>query len=133
MRIPVQVIKAIDGAVEHGATRLDQRRPNWYKDIDLRTLDMCDSCHCICGQLYGNYGEGSLTTIIGGWIQNLWGNYDSAAARYGFVLPNKASDWANDHPDYYNAIARLHAVWNRLERKWKEEIKTRLATERVAA
>lgn len=149
MRMPGHVIEAIDNAVEKGATRLDARRKNWYREINLRTLDLGDGCMCITGQLYGSYCQESIARIIGGWVRSLLprGSYGSSwsgtASRYGFDLPTIADEWADEpHDDsddfvFYGAAAnranaRGRAVWNRLERKWKEQIKARLAAEETA-
>jgi len=40
------------------ATLLDEVRPNWYNEVDLKTLDMDNSQECLMGQLYGQYNVG---------------------------------------------------------------------------
>lgn len=127
MKMPAYVTEAIDAAVEKGARRLDQRRPNWYRDIDLRTLDMDDGCLCICGQLYGEgFSRTALAKIIGGWVNRLGFSYFRLAGNYGFVVPTVAEEWANS-----GGYGRNRVIWNRLERRWKEAIRTRLAAEQV--
>jgi len=41
--------------VARGAAWLDEHRPGWVDRIDLSTLSMGDRCHCVLGQLDGNY------------------------------------------------------------------------------
>lgn len=41
---------------ERGAALLDERRPGWWREIDLGTLDIDSVCNCIAGQL-GGYAE----------------------------------------------------------------------------
>jgi hypothetical protein len=41
-----------------GAAFLDERRPGWADEIDLESLRMESSCHCILGQLEGNFHDG---------------------------------------------------------------------------
>lgn len=55
-------IKAQKKAASQGAALLDEKRPNWWLEIDPATLNM-DSCHrCILGQLFGektvSYSQG---------------------------------------------------------------------------
>lgn len=38
-------------AVRNGAMLLDEKYPEWYRHIDLDTLDIDNTCLCICGQL----------------------------------------------------------------------------------
>lgn len=41
--------------IQRGAALLDQHNPDWWKKIDLRSLDMRSHYDCIMGQLYVNY------------------------------------------------------------------------------
>lgn len=45
-------------AVAAGVALLDQAQPDWWKHIDLDTLDMSGCYSCILGQLYGSYSTG---------------------------------------------------------------------------
>ena len=44
-------MSAITERVERGAALLDERRPGWWRDIDMDTLDIRSPCHCILGQM----------------------------------------------------------------------------------
>jgi hypothetical protein len=44
--------------VARGAARLDQVRPNWFREIDTGTLRLANPCQCIVGQLLR--GEGTF-------------------------------------------------------------------------
>jgi hypothetical protein len=44
---------AITERVERGAALLDTKRPGWWQEIDLATLDIASRCGCIIGQLAG--------------------------------------------------------------------------------
>lgn len=37
--------------VAEGASALDRLRPNWFRAISLKELDLSDPCSCVCGQL----------------------------------------------------------------------------------
>lgn len=37
--------------VLRGARWLDKVRPNWFNEVDLGTLDLGSSCHCVLGQI----------------------------------------------------------------------------------
>lgn len=50
--------------VARGAAHLDTVRPNWFTQIDVGTLDMKFSCHCIVGQLCGYFSDGIDTLAI---------------------------------------------------------------------
>jgi hypothetical protein len=39
--------------VERGAALLDEKRPGWWRDIDLDMLDVRSRCGCVIGQLGG--------------------------------------------------------------------------------
>lgn len=39
--------------VASGAALLDEKRPGWWREIDLATLDIGDTCNCVVGQLIG--------------------------------------------------------------------------------
>jgi hypothetical protein len=52
------------------ATLLDEKRPNWYNEVDTKTLDMDSAQECLMGQLYGQYNLGMAAvglTVKDGW------------------------------------------------------------------
>lgn len=50
--------------VRKASESLDDIKPDWYKDIDLDTIDMGDCNECLLGQLFGGYTDG-IRTMIG--------------------------------------------------------------------
>jgi len=63
--------------VGNGMALLDAKRPGWYKEVDLKTLNI-DSCDkCVLGQLYGGYEEGVnkvFPDYIGVWTHGFCPN-----------------------------------------------------------
>jgi hypothetical protein len=43
----------ITARVQRGAALLDGKRPGWWREIDLLSLDIASRCGCIIGQLGG--------------------------------------------------------------------------------
>ena len=41
-----------------GAALLDEKRPGWREDVDLRSLDQASCSRCVLGQVFGRYAEG---------------------------------------------------------------------------
>ena len=64
--------------VDRGADLLDEERPDWFRNIDLRTLNIGSPVNCVCGQLAG---EGA------NWLDTLYtlGLGNQNAADYGFA------------------------------------------------
>ena len=48
-------VKALEKKVKSGVRWLNKVKPNWYKKIDLETLDLSDNHVCVCGQVFGDY------------------------------------------------------------------------------
>ena len=46
-------MSTIAGRVSKGAQLLDEKRPGWWRDIDLLTLDIASRCGCVIGQVGG--------------------------------------------------------------------------------
>ena len=46
--------------VKAGAKYLDKNFPKWWTRIDPEILQMASAKHCILGQLYGDYPNGSI-------------------------------------------------------------------------
>ena len=126
MRLPEAIVTELRENVERGASRLDQRRPNWYSQIDCKTLDLSCGCDCVLGQLYGFYGEKGIAAVVGGWVRRLVNGYDKTAARYGFDIHGEVEDWACRN-DYSNYTARINVLYHKLDALWIDQIKKRLA------
>lgn len=50
--------------VEQGADLLDEKRPGWWRVIDLDRLDISQPCNCVAGQL-GALHEGLTVSAYG--------------------------------------------------------------------
>ncbi len=60
-------MSSITERVERGAALLDEKRPGWWRDTDLATLDIRSPCGCILGQLGTQLGdEGRLSRFATG-------------------------------------------------------------------
>lgn len=46
-------MSTITERIEKGAALLDEKRPGWWQEIDLLTLDIASRCGCVVGQLAG--------------------------------------------------------------------------------
>lgn len=79
-----------DRRVARGSALLTRRRPSWYNEVDLETLDLRSLECCVVAQLYGDYDTDALI----GKREDL-----DAAARedvaYGFDLPEDACGRSN--------------------------------------
>jgi hypothetical protein len=53
-----------DRKVAQGAALLDAEVPGWAQRIDLPSLSMRDGSHCVLGQLFGDYFNGTSTLGI---------------------------------------------------------------------
>jgi hypothetical protein len=53
-----------DRRVAQGAALLDAEVPGWAQRIDLPSLSMRDGSHCVLGQLFGDYFNGTSTLGI---------------------------------------------------------------------
>jgi hypothetical protein len=90
------------GSIQRGKEFLEERYgEKWYNQIDLESLDMSSSVHCLIGQLAG------------------W---------YNFVFPVKTffgrySAHENHSGRYYGFMGDTWEVDKRLTSRWKKEIR----------
>lgn len=102
----------MDLAVARGAALFDVLLPDWAEEIDVRRLNMADSCNCIGGQLCGvedqAFGYEDLADSFGD--ENI-----ETIASYGFCLPRRTHWFQSRLPE-----------WEKLTRLWKQEIDRRL-------
>lgn len=59
----VTLVDEIQGKVENSAEMLDSKRPGWYLEIDLDTLDIDLPTQCVIGQLYDGKFVGGLKDL----------------------------------------------------------------------
>lgn len=91
--------------IERGAALLDSIRPDWFRCIDVPSLDMDDPERCILGQLFGHYDSGCNAIQISPKTPR---SYNGTPGRYfGF---NNEMSWSRDT----QAAA------------WRNEIRTRM-------
>jgi hypothetical protein len=91
--------------VARGARLLDQKRPDWYRDINIDTLDMGVCYDCILGQLYRDYGNGVHAVLA----------ITDEPANYGFSI----------HREYGEPPAS-EKEWKLLADVWIKEIQNRI-------
>lgn len=70
-------------AVAEGVKLLDEKQPEWWKNINLYTLDMEGCYSCILGQLFGSYSVGREALGIPSCEGDLYG-FDSLGPRRDF-------------------------------------------------
>lgn len=93
------VLLGINLAVAKGAALLDEKRPAWFKTIDLELLDMENFEHCIIGQVAGTFASTGFHNELNDL--DLHGNQ---AFDYGFDMPTYQSQWAHLQDRWYQAI-----------------------------
>lgn len=86
--------------VNKGIKLLNRIYPDWYKRIDLDTLDMSSYSRCILGQLFREYAYG-ISYLSD---ETRYRNITFSATEYGFDI------YGRDH-DEYEAYDRLNQVW----------------------
>lgn len=95
------VIKA---RVQRGAELLDEKKPDWFNNVDEEKFVMSNLSRCILGQNYGHYGEGLRKLQL-----------PAHEDAFGFEVPIVMKFDHEPGESYY----RL------LEKYWLEEIKAR--------
>lgn len=85
--------------VAAGAALLDQKRPDWHRQINSEFLDLRSCFECVLGQLFGGFGAGAaILRIEPDFTLQL-------EARYGFDITRHECDEVYDE---------LHAEWLRV-------------------
>jgi hypothetical protein len=84
--------------VNAGAAWLDQHQPGWVDRIDLDRLNLEATCHCILGQLHGDYYE--ALDDLGRRVPGQW-----TAEGLGFNASTRSADEEYDE---------LTAAWRQL-------------------
>ena len=51
-------MSAIAERVAAGAAFLDEQDPDWWRNLDLQSLDLGSCTRCVLGQLSGTFGTG---------------------------------------------------------------------------
>lgn len=100
-----------------GATRLDEARPDWFRDVDPDALDLNSTENCVLGQLYESYSEGLMRLKLRGTC--------CADCEDGATTPSDADlgfDVFYDREIHADAFTALTAAW-------RDEVTRRLAAE----
>ncbi|SCL32131.1 hypothetical protein GA0070616_4393 [Micromonospora nigra] len=61
MTAPTHLAGDLPIRVGRGVAWLDQHHPGWHDLVNLRELDMDDSCGCVLGQVIGDFWAAPLT------------------------------------------------------------------------
>lgn len=69
-------IMNIQMRVAQGATLLDRKNPDWFRQINVKTLDLNSTRNCVLGQLYGDF----LVGVRQIEFSSIW-----KTSRHGFV------------------------------------------------
>lgn len=121
-------------AVAQGAQLLDEKKPGWWRIINLDTLDLtlCDAC--VCGQLArATYDRVKLAQIMSDPNQKFYNQ--SYSTYWNFVredlgLRNDVDhgfsvSWDDDEDDEL-------AAWQALDEEWRKVIRARLEADKLA-
>lgn len=111
--------------VERGAALLDEKRPGWWQEIDLGTLDIRSTCGCILGQIGSLLGDDGYLTRFSTGLDAV--RLEVPQARdYGF-------EWDVDYGDATESeIDRLiDAECARLTEAWRDLIQRRRESAQV--
>ncbi len=92
--------------VERGVKLLDERRPGWWKEIDLHTFRMHECAACVCGQLYGDWDIVAFKELFDTESFTLGSHL---SRDYGFSIP----------------LNRSESAWEELQDAWETVIITR--------
>lgn len=86
--------------VARGVELLDRVRPGWAGEIHQESLDMVDCCHCVLGQLFGDFQYGE---------DELFGYQYGAAGDHGFYTSTHR-DYSALQSEWCRVIAERQAV-----------------------
>jgi hypothetical protein len=101
--------------VARGAAWLDTVAPDWADRVDLSTLDLRSSTHCVAGQALAPGEEGSgngygrMLDLLGYRIGDV-----APDVAYGFTHPDRHTEtslYAPDRTDSDPRLEELRALW----------------------
>jgi hypothetical protein len=115
---------AITERVERGAALLDERRPDWWREIDLDRLALKSPCNCVLGQI-GERQYGPSTYSLGRYSDglDLMGLRPLDGRDYGFDMdidPDAFTDWKEGEAAVKRDFDALTAAWRGLITKRRE-------------
>lgn len=95
-----------------GMTLLDEKMPGWIARVNVDTLDLNDSTHCVVGQLTGDFSsEQAMSAFDWATTDHKW----REGQLLGFVLPGVVRASAND----------VESAYAQLTHEWREAIEKR--------
>lgn len=97
----------INERVSRGVELLDEKVPQWWNDIDIDDLDMCNPHFCILGQLFDQDYSGGREAL---------GIAFGCGDQFGFDVSDEEIEDYEDHEDDF---------WNELRSTWIKEIRLR--------
>lgn len=129
MKIPKAEAQRADLVVAAGAKYLDKKLEGWEYDINLRTLDLGDGCHCVLGQLATDivpksrwlervrkYGKGHLPQFF--QVRATLRLSDKRTRTLGFVNTHRTfNDFTLEQHDDGISYPALTQAWKRLINK----------------
>ena len=95
-------------AAAQGAVYLDTIRPSWFREIDLKTLDLDDPSQCILGQCFDDFWEGLRSLVPN--TDNYVSDQHPFALTFSFNVP---------------VSRQTNGNYERLGLAWKAEIRRR--------
>jgi hypothetical protein len=96
-------MNAFTERVGRGAALLDERRPDWWRLVDLDRLDIGSPCDCIAGQLYMGGGNYRNWTMV---MDSLGLHAEADEAAHGFDGPGLTGDYTALTEAWRTLIAR---------------------------
>ena len=98
-------------AAKQGAVYLDTVKPEWFREIDLKTLALNDYEYCKLGQSFGGFNDG-LIKLVPGVLDSCIdpSDHHPFALSFGFNVPTKQQG---------------QGAYERLGLAWRAEIRRR--------
>ncbi len=106
--------------VRRGMAWLDEHAPaNWRAKVNLRKFDMENPCHCVVGQVFGDYWTAleELAGLDAGGVESPSSQWE---IDHGFNLPegqDSDPDWGDLERAWVRALA-ADADWSRPRGRW---------------
>ena len=92
-------MSTVTGRVARGAALLDEKRPGWWRDIDLARLDLRYGCTCIVGQVEHLEDEEDYTDALAAlgleheWTEGDYGFDATSVYEFDEQLGDLAAAW----------------------------------------
>ena len=90
-------------AAKQGAVYLDAVKPAWFREIDLKTLDLAEYNYCILGQCFDGFYNGLRKLVPDSMDKIDTSDQHPFALTFGFNVPTKQQG--------QGAFERLGLAW----------------------